>query len=231
MKKVLITGTSKGIGHRLALDLLERGYYVFGISRTASNIRHKDYDEFLMDLCDTDKLCTLWDTRLRDIGFDILINNAGVGFYGPHSTLNADKIREMVTVNLEVPMLLSNLLLPSVIAKHGAIINISSVTAKQNNNTHGVAYGATKAGLSSFSNSLFAEIRKHQVRVICIHPEMTDTELYRNADFEASQETGCSLTPKQVSDAVIYGIEAPEGICINDITLTPQFNRIARKNK
>lgn len=229
MKKILITGTSHGIGNQLAKDLLDKGYFVYGISKTTANINNSNYREHLMNLCDTAKVVDLYNKELKNLDFDILINNAGVGYYGPHITLSPEKIHEMVTVNLEVPMLLSNLLLPSLTKNSGMIINISSVTAKKDNNTHGVAYGATKAGLTSFGESLFAETRKNNLRIVNIHPEMTSTNLYRNADFETSTDDGCALTPQQVAQAVIYAIEAPEGMIVNDITLNPQFNRISRK--
>lgn len=229
MKKALITGTSSGIGHSLALALLNKNYEVFGISRTASDIKHQNFREILLDLCDMENTVSTIETKFSDTDFDILINNAGVGYYGLHMNLSSKMIHEMVTINLEIPMILSSLLLPGLIRTKGCIVNISSYTAKQNTNTHGVAYGATKAGLSSFGTNLFSEIRKHNVRVINIQPEMTITGLYRNADFEASTEEGCALTPEMVTDAVCYAIDAPASACIREITLTPQLNRIKRK--
>ena len=77
-------------------------------------------------------------------------------------------------------MIITNLLLRDLKKNKGTIINISSITAGKAN-PHGCAYGATKAGLTSFSHSLFEEARKYGVRVVNLEPDMTDTKLYRNA--------------------------------------------------
>ena len=137
-------------------------------------------------------------------------------------------IHEMVTVNLEVPMLLTSIFLRNFKKNKGQIINISSVTAKEIN-PHGAAYGATKAGLTSFGSSIFAEARKYGVRVTNIHPEMTDTDLYRNADFEADTEFGCSLTSSLIAETILNVLKSPEGFSVNDITINPQYHRLKRK--
>ena len=120
--------------------------------------------------------------------------------------------------------------LPDGEIKAGKIINISSVSAV-NINTHGAAYGATKAGLDSFGRSLWAEIRKHGVKVVNIRPDMTRTELYRNADFEASSDFGAALDPEDVANAVSDVLDMKEGAVITEMTLTPQFVRIQKKGK
>lgn len=94
----------------------------------------------------------------------VLVNNAGAAYYGLHEELNPKKIQEMVRVNLEAPLILTQQLLRTLKKNGGYIINISSVTAKQPS-PHGCAYAATKAGLASFSSSLFVEARKYGVKV------------------------------------------------------------------
>lgn len=231
MLTALITGTSRGIGRAAALALTARGYRVVGISRTPSDIRCGNFTELTLDLRDTAALEQAVDRLSREFPIDILINNAGVGFYGLHASLTPSMIHEMTTVNLEVPMLLSALLLPQLINRRGKIVNISSVTAKHSENTHGAAYGALKSGLTSFGQSLFAEVRKHGVKVINIHPDMTDTSLYRNADFGPELSDGCFLSPETVAGAIVSAIEAPDGINISDITVSPQYRRISRGKK
>jgi len=111
---------------------------------------------------------------------------------------------------------------------HGYIINISSVTAKQSS-PHGCAYAATKAGLSSFGKSLFEEARKYGVKVTTIHPDMTDTNLHRDADFTCGEEPESYLLPDEVAKAVAYVLDQREGMVVPEITLRPQLHRIARK--
>ena len=58
---------------------------------------------------------------------------------------------------------------------------------------------------------------------------MTDTKLYRNADFTVDQNEAARLQPVEVADAVIYVLEQREGLVMTDITIRPQLHRIARK--
>lgn len=185
------------------------------------------------DLLDTKKLQSVvaalqkeWKQEKRTLA--LLVNNAGTAYYGLHEELRPEGISEMVRVNLEVPMLLTQQLLRTLKQNHGTIINISSVTAI-GSNPHGVAYGATKAGLLSFSRSLFDEARKYGVRVTAILPDMTDTELYRHADFTADPAMDAHLEPADVADAVEYALTAREGTCVPEIILRPQLHRIMKK--
>lgn len=245
-KTALVTGASSGIGRAISRMLVEKGYIVYGIGRTFAG-KEKLPDEKLVggkfypiefDLLQHQRLpellCGLKKQQKELFGekwggFSLLVNCAGVGYYGPHEQLSAAQIYEMTTVNLAVPMMLTQLLLRELKENKGMVINISSVTANQSANTHGCAYGATKAGLSGFSRSLCEEVRKYGVRVAVIHPDLTDTGLYRNADFSCSPESDCHILAQEVADAVRYVLEARDGLMIPELTLKPQRNRIERK--
>ena len=227
MKTALITGTSSGIGLKIAEDFLNNGMEVIGLSRTPSPISHENFIGHCINLSDHNATEQLIKTLAKEHDISILVNNAGVGYYGLCEELSPSKIHEIISTNLEAPIILSALLLREFKKNNGIIINISSVTAAKSN-PHGAAYGASKAGLSNFGNSIFDEARKHGVRIITIEPDMTDTNLYRNADFTCSMEEGCYLSPDEVSSAVNYALTSG---CVTHITLKPQFHRIARKEK
>ena len=191
------------------------------------------FHPIVCDLLDTKKLQSVvvslqkeWKQEKRTL--TLLVNNAGTAYYGLHEELRPEGISEMVRVNLEVPMLLTQQLLRTLKQNHGTIINISSVTAI-GSNPHGVAYGATKAGLLSFSRSLFDEARKYGVRVTAILPDMTDTELYRHADFTADPAMDAHLEAEDVADAVEYALTTRAGTCVPEIILRPQLHRIRKK--
>lgn len=191
------------------------------------------FHPIVFDLQDTRRLPTLLkslQTEWKQEGwqFALLVNNAGTAYYGLHEELRAENISEMVHVNLEVPMILTQQLLRLLKQNHGTIVNISSVTAISSN-PHGVAYGATKAGLLSFSRSLFDEARKYGVRVTTILPDMTDTRLYRHADFQADSALDAHLEPEDVADALVYALTTREGSCVPEIVLRPQLHRIQKK--
>lgn len=220
MKNYVVTGASSGIGKAICEALLKENNKVYGIGRNFDDFSHENFVKITMDIAKTDELKKL----KKMISCDVygLVNAAGVAFYGIHESLTAEQIGEMVDVNVKAPMILTKLFLPNLRETKGIIINVSSVTAKMRNNTHGVCYGATKAVLTSFSQSLFEEVRKQGVRVTTIHPDLTDTKLYRNADFRPTGNDYETLFAEDIAKEVMHVLCARDGICIEDITVRPQ---------
>lgn len=236
MEKVaVVTGASSGIGLAISKMLVKQGFLVYGFGRTFEDSEDLDntfksfFHQVVCDITNTKQLIEKINTIRQQHIIELLINNAGVGFYGPHETLNSVKIQQMVRTNLEAPMIITNIFLRDLQKTKGTIVNISSVTATKSN-TYGCAYGATKAGLTSFSHSLFDEVRKTGVKVVNIQPDMTRTNLYRNADFSEDDNMLAHLNPKEVADIIEYIVDCREGLVISDVTLKPQLHRIKRKN-
>lgn len=231
----IVTGASSGIGLEISKTICSLGYEVFGFGRdfereefVKAEFSGAFFHPVVCDLLDTEKLCRI----VKDIAAEyepyILINNAGTGYYGLHEELNVQKIQEMVRTNLEVPMILTQMLLRKLKKNSGYIINISSVTASKSN-PHGCAYGATKAALTNFSRSLFDEARKYGVKVSSVQPDMTKTNLYRNADFMEDDEEKACLVPAEVAKAVEYILSQRDGMVVSEITLQPQLHRIKKR--
>jgi len=238
MKTAIVTGASSGIGFAICRMLIGQQIKVYGIGRhfddeALQELRTLDemnlFTPVQCDLVKTNEVIDLIKNIQKKEEIDILINNAGVGYFGPHEELNPNKIHEMVTVNLEVPLLLTNLLLRTLKKNHGFIINISSITAKKSN-TYGCAYGATKAALTSFSKSLFDEARKYGVKVVSIHPDMTKSNFYRNANFKEGESLDTYLLPEEVASAVSMVLSQREGVVVSDITLQPQRHQLGKQN-
>ncbi len=236
MEKVaVVTGASSGIGLAISKMLIKQGFLVYGFGRTFYETEELDntfktfFHQVVCDITDTKQLIEKINDIRQQHTIELLINNAGVGFYGPHETLNSTKIQQMVRTNLEAPMIITNIFLRDLQKTKGTIVNISSVTATKSN-THGCAYGATKAGLTSFSHSLFDEVRKTGIKVVNIQPDMTKTNLYRNADFSEDEDILAHLNPKEVANIIKYIIGCRDGLVISDVTLKPQLHRIKRKN-
>lgn len=227
----IVTGASSGIGLEISRTLGKMGYEVFGIGREfAGNPLWQEpgFHKIVCDLLDTEKLCACVKEIAAKGRVRILVNNAGVGYYGLHEELNPKKIKELVRTNLEAPMILTQQLLRHLKRQNGYIINISSVTANESN-PHGCAYGAVKAGLASFSRSLFDEARKYGVKVTVIYPDMTKTNLYRNADFREGDEEESYLMPEEVARAVEFILSQRDGMVVSELALKPQIHRIKRK--
>lgn len=230
MKSAIVTGASSGIGQSISEKLVKNNIKVYGISRHPE--RHhfcKDlYVPVTCDLMNIPSLCEAVKQIQRKDEISILINNAGVGYFGLHEQLNPKKIHEMVAVNLEAPLILTQLLLRDLKKNDGFVINLSSVTAKKSN-PHGCAYGATKAGLSSFSSSLFDEARKYGVKVVTVHPDMTKSNFYEKSDFEQGETPDSFLFPEEIADAVWTILQQRDGLVVTDITIQPQKHKISRK--
>ena len=220
-KAAIVTGASSGIGKAIAEMLVSLGYEVFGFGREFT--AEVSFHPVVCDLLDTEELERHIKQIRKQYEIYILINNAGIGYYGLHEELNAAKIKQMVRTNLELPLLLSNLLLRDLKKSKGYLLQISSVTALKNS-PHGCAYGATKAGLTAFSRSLFDEARKYGVKVTVIHPDMTQTKLYRNADFTAAEDLQASLLPEDVAEAVRTVLAARDGMVIPELIHMIIFN-------
>ncbi|MCI5826726.1 MAG: SDR family oxidoreductase [Lachnospiraceae bacterium] len=233
----IVTGASSGIGAAISRRLCGLGYEVFGFARHFESEAETEvfdgaeqFHPIVCDVLDTEHLCACVKQIASEHLVRILVNNAGVGYYGLHEELNPAKIKELVRTNLETPMILTQQLLRQFKKNAGIIINISSVTADESN-PHGCAYGATKAGLASFSHSLFDETRKYGVKVVTISPDMTKTNLYRNADFQEGEESASYLLPEEIADAVEFVLGQREGLVVSDLKLKPQLHRIRRKQK
>lgn len=125
-KAAIVTGASSGIGRAISEKLGTLGYEVFGIGRRFDMEENRDiagvlqcendlkngiFHPIICDLTDTDKLCTIVKQITSVHTVKILINNAGVAYYGLHEELNPKKIQEMIRVNLEVPLILTQQLL------------------------------------------------------------------------------------------------------------------------
>lgn len=231
MRTFIVTGASSGIGRAIAEKLAAGGDKVYGIGR---NFEDETSDGFeIIKIREDLTREGAFDRIYRQIPekkIDGLIIAAGVAFYGTHENISKENISEMVDVNVKAPLVLTNMFLPKIRAACGIIVNISSVTAKSNANTHGAAYGATKAALTSFGQSLFEEIRKQNVRVTTIHPDLAATNLYRNADFNVSDKENEALSASDVAAAVMDVINARDGLCVTDVTIRPQHNKIVKKN-
>lgn len=227
VRKAIVTGASSGIGLGIAHLLRDLGYEVYGIGRKFKEEETDRFHHIVLDLLDTEELLKV----LKNIGLhevDLVVNNAGCAWYGIHENVDLSSISTMVRTNLEVPMLITKTVLPYIRKNKGTLLYISSMTAVKSS-PHGAAYGATKAGLLAFSNSILEENRKHGVRVSCILPDMTDTDLYRNADFKASNEDGCALSVKDVAEAVRYILSLPTGVQVPVLEILPQYHRIMKK--
>ena len=112
MNNALVTGASSGIGRAISDKLIEMGYNVYGVGRTFDNgqmLPLTNFHKIELDLRDTDLLIKMVMNINKDNPISVLVNSAGVAYYGLQDSVNANMIKEMTEVNLMAPMILSNL--------------------------------------------------------------------------------------------------------------------------
>lgn len=230
-KTAIITGASSGIGLEAAKKLVAMDYLVYGFARDFSKTKWQN-EHFIITECDVSDVKQL-KRHLADLvekknSIDLLINNAGVGYFGPHEEIKTELIEEMVKTNLLAPLIVTRLLLRELKKSKGTIINISSITALKSS-VFGAAYAATKAGLRHFGNSLFDEVRKSGVKVITINPDIVQTSFYDHLNFKEHEDPESYITAACVADAVETILMQRKGTILSEITIRPQKHLIQKK--
>jgi short-subunit dehydrogenase len=148
----------------------------------------------------------------RAAGIDILVNNAGLGWAGPIGQITADKVAELVAVNLTAPMELTRLLVPGMIARgRGRVVFVSSIAGATGVRGEAV-YSATKAGLGSFAESLAYELDGHDVRVSVIVPGVIDTPFFDRRGHPYGRNRPGPQPPERVARAIVYCLEHDRGV-------------------
>ncbi|WP_434381809.1 SDR family oxidoreductase [Melittangium boletus] len=191
----LITGASSGIGRATALAYAARGAQVVLAARRESALRDVAREvearggRALAVRCDVtredDVARLLHETRAAFGGLDVLVNNAGLGLYGPVEGFSEAQLRRVFEVNFFALVRVTQAALPLLRARApGAqIINVSSVLGHRGLPLLG-GYGASKAAVNLLTESLRAELAAEGIRVLLVSPGLTETE-FRDARLHA----------------------------------------------
>ncbi|MEL6309418.1 MAG: SDR family NAD(P)-dependent oxidoreductase [Chloroflexota bacterium] len=190
MNTVLITGATGGIGHALAHIYAHQGHRLVLVGRRDRSELDQDFftleNYCQVDLADASAAETI--TAFMDEqelpSVDILIHNAGLGYYGDIAQQDPANITTLVDVNLRAPIALTHALLPHLKRVGGKIVLISSVVANLPAPDYAV-YAATKAALDEFGDNLRIELERDNVSVQIIHPGATRTDMHRKSGITA----------------------------------------------
>lgn len=233
-KTVLITGATSGIGRAAAVAFAGAGWRVVGTGRRAERL------QALRESLGADKLHAavfdVGDEAARDAvlaglpeGFrdiDLLINNAGLALgTAPAQQADVGQWKTMIETNVTALVSLTHKLVPGLIARRGAIINVASVAASYPY-SGGNVYGATKAFVVQFSLGLRSDLHGTGVRVTSIEPGMAETEftLVRTGSQTAAEKVygGANpMTPEDIAGAMLWVASLPPHLNINRLELMP----------
>jgi 3-oxoacyl-[acyl-carrier protein] reductase len=177
-RRVLITGTSSGLGRHLAEHYLAGGDVVIGCARRAAAIDHQKYVHHQVDITDEHAIASmLASVRADHDGLDVLINNAGVATMNAFALTPPAAMHTIVDTNLLGPMLLTHgairLLRKSAA---GRIVNVTTVAVPLRLAGETV-YAASKAALESFTRGLAKEVGAYGITCNAVGPSLTPTRL------------------------------------------------------
>lgn len=229
MKKVaVVTGASSGIGLGIVYKLLSLDIKVIALSRRAPPLQHPMLEHISLDLLQSKEVIATCKSIIKKESITYLINAAGMGIFKPHEEIESNTITELLHLNLQAPILLSNQLLRSIKQNRGTIINITSIEATRHAKFSAL-YSASKAGLRAFSLSLFEEVRKSGVNVVSLNADMTDTPFFDNLPFGVSTKEDEKLLVEDIADAVENILHVREGVSINELTIRARRFGIVKK--
>lgn len=172
MKRIFLTGASSGIGLATATLLAERGDEVWGTSRDPARVPNLPRLHAVhLDLRDNVSLGQSFRTALREAGhFDVVINNAGSGHFGPGEHLGAEEIQSLFQTLVFAHIELCQLALAAMRTRDsGRIINVTSLASRMPV-PFMAGYNAAKAAMASFIMTLQLEVTGSNIHVIDLQP-------------------------------------------------------------
>jgi short-subunit dehydrogenase len=230
LKKVVVTGASKGIGFATALRFAAEGNIVaicarkekalFDAARSITD--EAPYGKvltFVADMGRKEDVAKFHEFINSELGrVDILVNNAGI--YSPGQTYSEEEgvLENLIDINLLSAYRLTRLCVPEMIkAKSGHIFNTCS-TASIIPYVNGGSYCITKYALFGFTKVLREEMKPHNIRVTAVLPGATLTDSWAGTELPESR----FMDATSVAEAIYMAASLPEGTVIEEILMRPQ---------
>lgn len=234
-RTALITGATSGFGAAAVHRFAQAGWRVIATGRRAERLQPlvdaygpERVHAAVFDVRDSAAMEAALAALPADFAaIDLLVNNAGLAQgTAPAQSASLEDWRTMIDTNVTALVTLTHRLLPQLVARKGAIINISSVAGVYPY-PGGNAYGGTKAFVSQFSLGLRADLHGTGVRVTTIEPGMAETEftLVRTHGNKAASDTlytGANpMTAEDIAEQIFWVASLPPHLNINRLELMP----------
>jgi hypothetical protein len=225
-RSALVTGASSGIGREIARVLAGRGCDVVLVARRSDRLAELATElggstEWIAADLASDAGVAEVTRRLNDHPVELLVNNAGVGSSGPFHRLHVGEQARQVRLNSLALLELTGAALPAMVdAGRGGILNVSSIAGNQPLRGY-ATYGATKAFVTSFTESIAFELRGTGVHVTVVKPGYTDTEMSSDEGVPAPgtlQRRLLWLDADRVARDAVEAVEAGRLHCVPGLT-------------
>jgi short-subunit dehydrogenase len=232
----LITGASSGIGAVYADRLARRGYDLIIVARNRSRLdalakrltseTKSSVEVLAADLNNKADLSRVEDALKKDSSITVLVNNAGIGTFAPLLDSNANKMEEMISLNVTALTRLTYAAAPGFVSRGtGTIINISSIVGIAPEILNGV-YGGTKAYVLAFSHSLHHELAPKGIRIQAVLPGATATEFWDAGGMPVGNlPPGTVMTSENLVDAALAGLDQSELVTIPALADKGEWDR------
>lgn len=199
---VAITGASSGIGEALAREFARAGAKLSLVARRRELLEKLDRETggtafiAVQDLSDTAR-CTEWlaGAEAKHGPIDVLVNNAGMENVGATARSDPQEGVKLLNLNLVTPLLVTRAVLPGMLERRtGSIVQVASVAALSA--PPGQAwYGASKAGLAMFGETLRYELEKTGVHLVMVYPGPVKTAMADSAVAKYGADTAATKVP------------------------------------
>jgi NAD(P)-dependent dehydrogenase (short-subunit alcohol dehydrogenase family) len=212
-KRVLVTGTSTGIGRATALYLDQLGYNVIGTVRKESDAQSLQeaasarMRTIFLDVTDANSITQFQEALEKELGDGGLwgvVNNAGVGFSSPLEIVPLEKLRWLFEVNLFGLLAVTQVCLPYLRREQGRIVNVSSTASIMGAPFHG-PYSSAKRGLNALSDALRLEVRPFGIQVSVIICGAVKTPIWETGGENAGHIWAGQPPEKQALYGLRYG--------------------------
>lgn len=208
----IVTGAARGIGAASARALTARGVKVIALSletdelvETAKEIGAVPISADVRDPAHADDVVArALDTFGR---LDLVVANAGVGHYGPFAEMSAERILDLVAINVRAPLLLARSAVTPMLEQHrGSLVFISSIVGALPV-PHEAVYGATKAAIDAFADTLREELRGSGVSASTVCPTVVDTLFFRDRGEPYVRSFPRPINADRIASAVVAAAE------------------------
>ncbi len=225
-KVAIVTGASSGLGAAFAEVLVAKGVMVYGLARNLkklTGIQSKLGTNFIpvcMDISDHKGIASWANSTFSSTHLpEILINNAGAGYFSKMDELTLEQWHEMINTNLNGTFYITSSVVPFMKQSGSSchIINIGSILGKTSR-AGAAGYSTSKYGIQGFSEALFKELRTDNIKVTCVNPGSIDTHFFEDSGIEPHHHM---LQPDDIATLVVHILETPDNFLIDEITLRP----------